>query len=60
MIVYAEIKFHLTHTKEKVLTVNVLSCAFGVVGSLGMWIVAAFQEMNAALVHRTGAHKLND
>ncbi|XP_075259900.1 DNA damage-regulated autophagy modulator protein 1-like isoform X3 [Convolutriloba macropyga] len=54
-IVYAEIKFHLTHTKEKVLTVNVLSCAFGVVGSLGMWIVAAFQEMNAALVHRTGA-----
>ncbi|XP_075259914.1 DNA damage-regulated autophagy modulator protein 1-like isoform X5 [Convolutriloba macropyga] len=53
-IVYAEIKFHLTHTKEKVLTVNVLSCAFGVVGSLGMWIVAAFQEMNAALVHRTG------
>ncbi|XP_075259892.1 DNA damage-regulated autophagy modulator protein 1-like isoform X2 [Convolutriloba macropyga] len=50
---FIEIKFHLTHTKEKVLTVNVLSCAFGVVGSLGMWIVAAFQEMNAALVHRT-------
>ncbi len=53
---FLQIREQLTHRKKEVCGVNTLSFVLGLVGALGISIVACFQETSVMIMHSLGAN----
>ena len=53
---FLEVREHLKHDQLKIKVTNIVSFVFGLVGTVGLCIVAAFQETGIPALHVIGAY----